>query len=115
MSTMHPTDAERANESLPVLQALIDAATCGDFDRVGACYSDDVAWLEETGVGHGRAAAIARHRHIAKRATEWEPPQQQGAKAVLRWIRRGLGGAIQARGAIVVEVRRGHIVFAAEA
>lgn len=115
MSTMHPTDAERASESLPVLQALIDAASRGDFDRVGDCYAEDVAWLEETGVGHGRAAAVARHRQIAKRATEWEPPQQQGAKAVLRWIRRGLGGAIQARGAIVVEVRRGRIIFAAEA
>lgn len=115
MGTMHPTDAERATDALPVLVALIDAASHGDFDRVGDCYDDEVAWLEEAGVGHGRAAAVARHRHIAKRATEWEPPQQQGAKAVLRWIRRGLGGAVQARGAIVVEVRRGRIVFAAEA
>lgn len=112
---MHPTDADRADDALPVLEALIRAACAGDFDQVGACYDDDVAWLEETGVGRGRAAAVARHRHIAARATEWEPPQQQGAKAVLRWIRRGLGGAVQARGAIVVEVRRGRIVFAAEA
>ena len=39
-----------------------------------------------------------------------DEPQQQGAKAALRWS--GGGGATD--GAVVVEVRRGRIIFAAE-
>jgi len=97
VAALHPTDAERAADALPLLSALIDAAGRHDFDAVAECYAEDVAWLDESGVGHGRSAAIARHRHIAQRATEWEAPQQQGAKAVLRWVRRAMGGAVQAR------------------
>jgi hypothetical protein len=45
---------------------------------------------------------------IAGRAAAWDEPQQQGARAALRW-----SGADGSRGTILVEVRRGQIVFAA--
>jgi hypothetical protein len=59
---------------------------------------------------HGRESAARRLARIAERATGWSAPQQHGAKAVLRWT-----GAEADRGALVVEVRRGAVIFVAEA
>lgn len=115
MTTAHSTDADRSAAAAPVLEALMAALRANDLEAVARCYHPDVPWLDEAGIHHGRGTAQARHRHISLRATEWEDPQQQGSKAVLRWIRRGLGGAVQARGAIVIEIIDGQVVFAAEA
>jgi len=107
----HPSDADRERAALPVLEALLRAAREHDDDALAACYDEDVAWLDEHGTRRGRDAAVAAHRGIAAReGLRWAPPQQQGARAVLRW--RGPDGA---RGAIVVEVRRERVVFAATA
>jgi ketosteroid isomerase-like protein len=104
----HPSDEDRARQALPVLEEVLRAAREGDGDALAACYDDDVVWLDEGGPLRGREAAARRHREIAAAATAWAPPQQQGAKAALRWT-----GPDGSRGAIVVEVRRGRIVFAA--
>lgn len=110
----HPSDAERAEAALPVLVAAIEASTARDGAALAACYSGDAAWLAEDGVATG-AEAAARHAAVAAVATEWAAPQQLGAKAVLRWARRDDADAVEAHGAIVVEVRRGAIIFAAVA
>jgi len=96
-----------------VLEALLGAAREGDEEGLAACYDEDVAWLDETGTRRGRTGALARHREIAAGGAEWAEPQQQGARAVLRWSRPAAPGTPGARGAIVVEVRRGGVVFAA--
>lgn len=110
----HPSDADREEAALPVLVAAIGAATARDPAALAACYAEDAAWLADDGVERG-AQAVARHVAVAATATEWAAPQQLGAKAVLRWARRDEADAVEAHGAIVVEVRRGRIIFAAVA
>lgn len=104
----HPSDADREAKALPVLVALIDAARAGDAAALEALYREDVAWLEDGLDLSGPAQAAARHLQIARGAADWDPPQQAGAKAVLRWTT-----ADGARGAMVVEVRGDRVVFAA--
>jgi ketosteroid isomerase-like protein len=105
----HPTDAQREADALPVLLAVVAAARAGDADTLRQSYADDAVWLTRGGTLRGADAAADRHREIAALAEEWDEPQQAGAKAALRWS--GGGGA---HGAVVVEVRRGRIIFAAE-
>jgi ketosteroid isomerase-like protein len=107
----HPTDAQREADALPVLLAVVGAARAGDADTLRQSYADDAVWLAPGETLRGGDAAAARHLAIAERAQAWDEPQQQGAKAVLRWT----GGGGGTRGAVVVEVRRGRIIFAAEA
>lgn len=90
--------------------AAVGAARARDRDGLRRSYAEDAAWLAPGEVVRGGDAAAARHLAIAERAESWDEPQQQGAKAALRWT--GGGGAT--RGAVVVEVRRGRIIFAAE-
>jgi hypothetical protein len=89
---------------------LLRAVGGRDVEAIGACFADDVVWLERDETLHGRAAAVHRLCHVADRATGWRGPQQHGARAVLRW--RGEGAD---RGALVLEVRRGAVIFVAEA
>jgi ketosteroid isomerase-like protein len=105
----HPSDADREREALPVLQAVLDASRARDIGALAELYDDDVVWLAPDVTVRGRAAALERHAQIAARAVEWSSPQQHGARAALRW------SSGDARGAIVVEVRRGRIIFAAVA
>jgi ketosteroid isomerase-like protein len=109
----HPTDSERARGAAPVLRALLAAAAADDPAALGDLYREDVAWLDATGTALGREEAVRRHRAIAARADAWAEPQQHGAKAVLRWARRGADGAPEERGALVVEVRRDRVIFVA--
>ncbi|MGD9696365.1 MAG: hypothetical protein AB7V42_11990 [Thermoleophilia bacterium] len=104
----HPTDAERAAAALPVLRDLLAAVEAGDAAAVAALYADDAAWLDRDGIHDGGPAAAARHVALGARAIAWAEPQQRGAKAALRW-----SGADGASGAVVVEVRRGRVIFAA--
>jgi len=104
----HPSDADREEASRPALTALVDASRARDAAALAALYRDDVSWLADGATLEGPEAAVARHMDIAGRANAWDPPQQRGARAVLRW-----SGDDDVRGAIVVEVRRGLIVFAA--
>ena len=108
MAGGHPSDADRAEASLPALSAVIEAAAARDAAALAGLYRDDVVWLAPDGAHAGIDAAVARHMEIAARATSWDPPQQHGARAALRW-----SGDDGARGAIVVEVRRGLIISAA--
>jgi ketosteroid isomerase-like protein len=105
----HPTDAQREADALPVLLAAVGAARARDLDGLRQSYADDAVWLAPDGHVTGAADAAARHLAIAERAASWDAPQQQGAKAALRWT-----GDDGAHGAVVVEVRRGRIIFAAE-
>ena len=106
----HPTDAERERDALPVLDAVLEASRARDFGALAELYDEDVVWLAPDVTVRGRAAALERHARVASRAVEWSSPQQSGARAALRWV-DGQGRVA----ALVVEVRRGHIVFAAEA
>lgn len=107
MAGGHPSDADRAEASLPALTAVIEAAAARDAGALAALYRDDVVWLAPDGAHTGIDAAVARHMEIADRAGAWDPPQQHGARAALRF--RGDDGV---PGAIVVEVRRGLIISA---
>lgn len=109
MSTGHPSDAERARDALPLLERLVKACCAGDAEAIAACYRDDAVWLDREGA-HAGDEAVRRHAALAEDGREWDAPQQQGAKAVLRW--RGPGPQ---EGAVVVEVRRTGVVFAAVA
>lgn len=111
----HPSDADRERAALPVLEELLRALREDDEAALAACYDEDVAWLDETGTLRGREAAVAAHRRIAGPDVRWAAPQQQGARAVLRWRRPAGDGAREDRGAVVVEVRRERVVFAAAA
>lgn len=106
----HPSDEDRERAALPVLERVIEASRSHDLDALAECYDEDVVWLAADGISRGRAGAIARHRAILATADGWTLPQQNGARAALRW-----SGADGAMGAIVVEVRRGRIIFAATA
>ena len=106
----HPTDADREAAALPVLLAAVGAARARDGASLRQAYADDAVWLAPGETLHGGDAAAERHLAIAAGADSWDEPQQQGAKAVLRWS--GGGGA---SGALVVEVRRERIIFAATA
>jgi hypothetical protein len=108
----HPTDADREQAARPVLIAAIEASADEDAVALAACYADDAVWLAADGVVRG-AGAVERHAAIAAQASEWAPLQQHGARAALRWTRRGRDGAVEASGAIIVEVRRERIIFAA--
>ncbi len=110
MAGGHPSDDDREAAARPVLIAMIEAARAGDRAALAALYRDDVAWLADGTTLTGTRAAVDRHMQIAARATAWDPPQQQGARAALRW-----SDADGGRGGLVVEVRRGQIVFAAVA
>ncbi|HTI32468.1 MAG TPA: nuclear transport factor 2 family protein [Miltoncostaea sp.] len=92
-----------------MLLAVVAAARAGDADTLRQSYADDAVWLTPGGTLRGADAAAGRHLEIAALAEEWDEPQQTGAKAALRWSRGG-----GAHGAVVVEVRRGRIIFAAE-
>lgn len=106
----HPTDADREQAALPTLLALLGATREADAEALSGLYRDDIAWLADGDAATGTAEAVERHLEVARRAASWDEPQQRGARAVLRWT-----GDDGARGALVVEVRRGQIVFAAEA
>ncbi len=106
----HPSDADREAAARPVLEAALAATRAGDREALAACYAEDVVWLDAGGAARGREAAVDRHSAIAAGASGWAPLQQKGAHAVLRWA-----GAGRERGAIVVEVRRERIIFAATA
>ena len=106
----HPSDADREAAARPVLEAVLAATMAGDREALADCYAEDVVWLDAGGAARGREAAADRHTAAAAGASEWAPLQQKGAHAVLRWT-----GAGRERGAIVVEVRRERIIFAATA
>jgi hypothetical protein len=102
-----------------VLERHRAAVGAGDDDALAGTYAEDCVWLTEEGVVRGRDAAIARHRVLRARwpdvqAVEWVRIQQHGAHAALGWVGRDTAGAAVARGAAVVEVRRGVIVFRAD-
>lgn len=106
----HPSDADRERDALPVLEAVLEASRARDIAALAELYDDDVVWLAPDVTVRGRAAALERHAQIAARAVEWSSPQQHGARAALRWV-DGTGRV----SALVVEVRRGRIIFAAVA
>lgn len=105
----HPSDAQRAQAAIGVLREAIRAAGAGDRGALAACYADEVVWLDDGAAHRGPDDAATAHLALARGAT-WDPPQQQGAKAALR-----LTSADGRRRALVVEVRRARIVFAATA
>lgn len=110
MADGHPSDEEREQAALPVLEGLVQAARDRDAGGLAALYDEDAVWLAPEGTLRGRDAAVAAHLAVAEGAEGWSTPQQSGARAALRW-----SGASGAEGAIVVEVRRGQVVFAASA
>jgi ketosteroid isomerase-like protein len=104
----HPSDADREAASLPALRELLRASRERDAAAIAALYRDDACWLADGASVSGGAAAAGRHAAVAEAAAGWDEPQQRGARAVLRWTARD-----GTRGAVVVEVRRGLVVFAA--
>ncbi len=107
----HPSDADRERDAIEALERLVGAAAGGDLAGLTACLDDGVVLLEEEGKVAGAEAVARRVLEVAGGAV-FDRPQQQGAKAVLRY-RREVGIGYTFRGALVVEVRRGRIIFAA--
>jgi ketosteroid isomerase-like protein len=89
---------------------VLEATRARDAAALAELYDAQAVWLAPEGTLRGREAAVAAHMAVAAEAQGWSAPQQQGAKAALRW-----SGASGAEGAIVVEVRRGRVIFAASA
>jgi len=93
-----------------VLEDILTAARALDAEALAEFYDRDAVWPAAGGMLRGREAAVAAHAAIAADARGWSAPQQHGARAVLRW-----SGQAGAEGAIVVEIRRGRVIFAATA
>lgn len=93
-----------------MLERLIAASAARDGAALAGLYDEAAVWLGPEGALRGRDAAAAAHAAVAAAADGWSAPQQHGARAALRW-----SGAAGASGAIVVEVRRGRVIFAAAA
>jgi ketosteroid isomerase-like protein len=93
-----------------VLEEILTASRARDGDALAELYDEHAVWLAPEGTLRGREAAVAAHAAIASDAVGWSAPQQNGARAALRW-----SCASCARGAIVVEIRRGRVIFAASA
>lgn len=93
-----------------MLERVIAASAARDAAALAELYDADAVWLAPEGTLRGRDAAVAAHVAVAVAAGGWSAPQQHGARAALRW-----SGASGAEGAIVVEVRRGRVIFAASA
>ena len=110
-ASRHPSDADREREAIEVLGRVVEAAAGGDLAGLVACLDDEVVLLGEEGKVAG-AEAVARRILDLAGGADFDPPQQQGAKAVLRH-RREVGIGYTFRGALAVEVRRGRIIFAA--
>ena len=110
-ASRHPSDADRERDAIEVLERCRRAAAAGDLAALTACFDDEVVLLEEDARTAGAEAVGRRVMELAGGAS-FEVPQQQGAKAVLRY-RREVGIGYVFRGALVVEVRRGKIVFVA--
>ncbi|MGD9570417.1 MAG: nuclear transport factor 2 family protein [Thermoleophilia bacterium] len=89
---------------------MIAASAARDAAALADLYAEDAVWLAPEGTLRGRQAAASAHAAVASAAEGWSAPQQHGARAALRW-----SGASGAEGAIVVEVRRGRVIFAATA
>jgi ketosteroid isomerase-like protein len=106
----HPSDTDRERDALPVLEAVLAASRARDVATLAELYDEAVVWLAPDATVRGGPAALERHLAIAAQAVEWASPQQHGARAALRWV-DGAGRVA----AIVVEVRRGRIIFAAVA
>jgi ketosteroid isomerase-like protein len=104
----HPSDADRAEAARPVLEELLRAVRAGDADAIGACVDEDVVWLDAARTAQGRPQAVGHLLGVAGPGAEWAAPQQHGAHAILRWT-----AADGSAGGLVVEVRRGRVVFAA--
>ena len=102
----HPSDAERAEAALPVLESLVRAAAAGDAATVEACLDEAVTWLDAGGAVKGRAEAAARLLDRAGPGASWAAPRQHGAHAVLAWT-----SPDGAPGGVGVEVRRGRVVL----
>jgi uncharacterized protein (TIGR02246 family) len=92
-----------------VLERLIAASAARDAAALAALYAPDAVWLAPEGTLRGAEAAAA-HAAAADAAGVWSAPQQHGARAALRW-----SSPSGAEGAIVVEIRRGRVIFAASA
>lgn len=107
----HPSDADREREAIDVLERCLRAASDEDEEALAACYAEDAVWLEEGTTVTGAQAVSRRLLRLAGGA-RWDPPQQHGSKAVLRFRREVALGFVTS-GALVVEVRQGRIVFAA--
>ena len=107
----HPSDADRERDAIEALQGLVAAVGGGDLAGLTARLDDEVVLLEEEGKVVG-AEAVARRLLEVAGGAGFDLPQQQGAKAVLRY-RREVGIGYTFRGALVLEVRRGRIIFAA--
>jgi hypothetical protein len=110
-ASRHPSDADRERDAIEALERLVGAVAAGDLAGLTACLDDEVVLLEEEGKVAGAEAVARRVLELAGGAS-FDPPQQQGAKAVLRH-RREVGIGYTFRGALAVEVRRAKIVFAA--
>jgi hypothetical protein len=114
----HPSDADRERDAAPVLERYRAAAGAGDPGALRSVLAEACVWLAEGGRLDG-ADAVAAH-HLARRDAwppgarlEWTRAQPHGAHAALGWVARA-GDADLERGLVVVEVRRGAIVFGAE-
>ena len=107
----HPSDADRERDAIEVLGGRVGAVARRDLAGLTAYLDDEVVLPRE----EGRSSAPRRSRGASWRSPAgagFDMPQQQGAKAVLRY-RREVGIGYTFRGALVVEVRRGRIIFAA--
>ena len=92
----------------PALTALIEAACARDARRTGGALPRRRVWLAPTAPRRWSRGGRRGHMGIAARADLVGPAPAARRPCGLRWT-----GDDGARGAIVVEVRRGLIVFAA--
>jgi ketosteroid isomerase-like protein len=106
----HPSDAERERAAAETVDRYAEAVRAGDPKALRAVLAEGCVWLVPGGRLEGADAVLGHHR--AGWAARVPGPlgsptrrQAHGAHAVLAW-----GPSV-----VVVEVRRGVVVFGAEA
>ena len=104
----HPSDAERERAAAETVERYAVAVRAADAGALRAVLAEGCVWLVPGGRMEGADAVVGHHRVAwAARSGAPEPPtrrQAHGAHAVLAWE----------RSAVVLEVRRGAVVFGAE-
>jgi ketosteroid isomerase-like protein len=105
----HPSDAERERVAGEVLEPYLLALSEGDVDGVATAFVEDCVWFAPEETLRGRTAVAERHRRLMEGGLEPRRVRQHGPHALVEWV------APHGSGAIVLEVRRGGLVFGAEA
>jgi hypothetical protein len=102
VSSGHPSDADRERGAAPVVDRVQSAIEAGDVSALAAAFADHGVCLAGDERIEDRAEIKRRLANALSGPSRLVRRQQQGAHAVVGWE----------GGTLVLEIRRGEVVFA---